>query len=211
MSAIPRNAAPGGPPAAMSLAELVGAVAATRGDAVVVTGPGAVAGALYATAPGSPSIYNMELAYATPVALGLALRLAGRRVIAVEGDGSLLAGLGGLATIVRYRPPNLVVIVLENGIYGTGDNSVATQSGLGADLAAVAVALGWPAADVRRAADAESLGADLADTSPGPRLVVASVDRASYAPSLGRPKPGVDVVESAVLLRRHLEGRAQPR
>jgi thiamine pyrophosphate-dependent acetolactate synthase large subunit-like protein len=195
----------------MSLSDLVAAVAAARGDAVVVTGPGAVAGALYLTAPDSPSLYNMELAYATPIAMGLALRLAPRRVIAVEGDGSLLAGLGGLATIVRYRPANLVVVVIENGIYGTGDNTVPTQSGLGADLGAVATALGWPSDDVRRVVDADGLRAALADSAPGPRLVVASVDRASYAPSAGRARPGVDVVESAVLLRRHLEGSTAQR
>jgi thiamine pyrophosphate-dependent acetolactate synthase large subunit-like protein len=195
----------------MALAELVAAVAAARGDAVVVTGPGAAAGALYQTDPESPSLYNMELAYATPLALGLALMLRARRVIALEGDGSLLAGLGGLATIARYRPANLVVIVLENGIYGTGDNSVPTQSGLGADLGAVAIALGWPPNHVRRVADAGALAGALADTAPGPRLIVASVDRASYAPSAGRARPGVDVVESAVLLRRHLEGSTAQR
>ena len=192
----------------MALADLVAIVADERGDAVIVTGPGAVAGALYQKGPESPSLYNMELAYATPIAFGIALRTPHRRVIAVEGDGSLLAGLGGLATIARYRPGNLVVIVVENGIYGTGDNSVPTQSGLGADLGAVALALGWPPNDVRRAPTPETLRAGLADDTPGPRLIVAEVDRASYAPSPGRPRPGVDVVESAVLLRRHLEGRA---
>lgn len=199
------------PGTGMALSDLVAAVSATRGDAVVVTGPGAAAGALYQTDPDSPSLYNMELAYATPVALGLALKLRTRRVIALEGDGSLLAGLGGLATIVRYRPANLTVVVLENGIYGTGDNSVPTQSGLGADLGAVASALGWPPDDVRRVADADALATALADTAPGPRLIVASVDRASYAPSAGRARPGVDVVESAVLLRRHLEGSTAQR
>ena len=192
----------------MRLADLVDEVAAMRGDAVVVTGPGAVAGALYQTGPESPSLYNMELAYATPIAFGIALQAPDRRVIAVEGDGSLLAGLGGLATLARYRPPNLVVIVIENGIYGTGDNSVPTQSGLGADLGAVAVALGWRFDEVRRAPTADALRAALEDLGAGVRLIVAEVDRASYAPSPGRPRPGVDVVESAVLLRRHLEGRA---
>lgn len=202
---------PGPEAATLGLAELVASIAATRGDAIVVTGPGAIAGALYATGPDSPSIYNMEFAYATPTALGLALRLADRRVLAVEGDGSMLAGLGSLATIARYRPANLTVIVVENGIYGTGDNSVPTQSGLGADLAAVAVSLGWPAANVVRIADGNALRDTLAGRGAGPTLVVARVDPGSYGPSTGRPKPGLDVVESAVLLRRHLEGRAQAR
>jgi sulfopyruvate decarboxylase subunit beta len=198
------------PSGAMTLSELAAAVAAVRGDAILVTGPGAVAGELYATAPGSASIYNMELAYATPTAIGLALALPARRVIAVEGDGSILAGLGSLATIARYRPANLALVVVDNGIYGTGDNSVPTQWAVGGDLVAVAVGLGWPPADVERAGDAAALSRALGRAHPGPVLVVASVDPASYAPSTGRRKPGLDVVESAVLLRRHLEGSTPP-
>jgi sulfopyruvate decarboxylase subunit beta len=194
----------------MTLAELAAGVAAARGDAILVTGPGAAAGELYATAPDSASIYNMELAYATATALGLALAVPTRRVIAVEGDGSILAGLGSLATVARYRPPNLAVVVVDNGIYGTGDNSVPTQWAVGGDLAAVAVGLGWPPGDVERVAAADALGGALTRSRSGPVLVIASVDPASYAPSTGRRKPGVDVVESAVLLRRHLEGSPSP-
>lgn len=195
---------------AIGLADLAAAVSAARGDAILVTGPGAIAGELYASGPDSPSIYNMELAYATATAIGLALALPERRVISVEGDGSMLAGLGALATIARYHPVNLTVVVVDNGIFGTGDNSVPTQTGMGADLVAVAVGLGWPAASVDRVVDRESLGRALSSPDPGPRLIVASVDPATYGPSTGRRKPGVDVVESAVLLRRHLEGRSAP-
>jgi thiamine pyrophosphate-dependent acetolactate synthase large subunit-like protein len=193
----------------MRLAALVDALVGLRGDAVVVTGPGAVAGALYEADPGSPTLYNMELAYATPVGLGVALEIAPRRVIAIEGDGSVLAGLGSLATVARYAPPNLVVIVIDNGVYGTGDNSVKTQTGVGADLAAVAVALGWPPDRVRRV----DMASDIveATSGEGPRLVVATVDAASYPISGQRPTPRVDVVESAVLLRRHLDGREMTR
>ncbi len=190
----------------ISLREVAEAVAAARGDAILVTGPGAISGELYRTAPDSPSIYNMELAYATATAVGLALARPDRRVIAVEGDGSTLAGIGSLATIARYRPSNVTVVIVDNGIYGTGDNSVATQSGVGADLAAAAIALGWPSDEVARVDDAEALREALARTGDGPQLVVANVDPASTSTSPSRPKPGVDVVESAVLLRRHLEG-----
>lgn len=196
---------------ALTLSELAKAIGAARGDAIVITGPGAVAGELYAAGPDTASIYNMELAYATPIALGLALTHPGRPVIAVEGDGSVVAGLASLATVARYRPGNLTIIVVDNGIYGTGDNSVATQTAHGADLVAVAVGLGWSADGVTRAEDAAELTAALSDPLPGPRLIVARVDPASYSQSPGRVKPGIDVVESAVLLRRHLEGSASDR
>jgi thiamine pyrophosphate-dependent acetolactate synthase large subunit-like protein len=195
----------------LTLSELAKAIGVARGDAILVTGPGAVAGELYAAGPESPSIYNMELAYATPIALGLALTHPDRRVIAVEGDGSIVAGLGSLATVARYRPGNLTIVVVDNGIYGTGDNSVATQTAHGADLVTVGEGLGWPAEHVTRADDDASLAAALSSALPGPRLVIAAVDPASYSQSPSRLKPGVDVVESAVLLRLHLEGSVSHR
>jgi thiamine pyrophosphate-dependent acetolactate synthase large subunit-like protein len=117
-----------------------------------------------------------------------------------------------LATIARYLPANLAVVILVNGIYGTGDNSVKTQTGLGGDLGAAAVALGWPARQVLRAADADELHAGLAHAreEPGPWLIQAFVDPGSYAKSAGRARPGVDVAEAGVLLRRALERRRTP-
>ena len=110
-----------------------------RGDAIVVTGPSALSGALYATDPDAPVLYNMELAYATACAFGIAISVGERPVIAIEGDGSAIAGLGGLATIARYRPANLTIVLIDNGVWGTGDNTIATPTALGADLAAAAV------------------------------------------------------------------------
>jgi sulfopyruvate decarboxylase subunit beta len=199
------SAAGGG--AALTLGEVVEALAETQPDAIAVTGPGAAAGQLFAADPERPGLYNMELAYATPTAFGLALAVPERRVVALEGDGSLLAGLGSLATVARYRPPNLTIVAIDNGIYGTGDNSVATQTALGADLVAVALGLGWPNGSALRVADRDELRTALADAGQGPRLVVAAVDPASYPRSGVRVTPGVDVVESAVLLRMHLDGR----
>ena len=40
------------------------------------------------------------------------------RVLVVTGDGEMLMGLGGLATIGVQRPPNLAVTVFDNGHYG---------------------------------------------------------------------------------------------
>ena len=196
----------------LHLAEVARIVTEERAGAVAVTGPGAFAGQLYAADPESASLYNMELAYATSTALGIAVALPGERVISIEGDGSILAALGVLATIARYRPPNLAVVILVNGIYGTGDNSVQTQTGLGGDLGAVAIALGWPAGQVLRAANSDELHGALARArlEPGPWLIQAFVDPGSYAKSAGRAKPGVDVAEAGVLLRRALERRRVP-
>ena len=50
-------------------------------------------------------------------ALGLALGRPDRRVIVLDGDGSLLMNLGSLVTIGEAAPPNLYHFVFENGTY----------------------------------------------------------------------------------------------
>jgi thiamine pyrophosphate-dependent acetolactate synthase large subunit-like protein len=50
-------------------------------------------------------------------ALGLALRRPGKRIICLQGDGSLLMNLGCLVTIAAAAPKNLVHIVVQNGTY----------------------------------------------------------------------------------------------
>jgi phosphonopyruvate decarboxylase len=50
-------------------------------------------------------------------ALGLALGRPDRRVIVLDGDGSLLMNLGSLVTIAEAAPPNLIHCVCQNGTY----------------------------------------------------------------------------------------------
>jgi phosphonopyruvate decarboxylase len=49
--------------------------------------------------------------------LGLALGRPDRRVIVLDGDGSLLMNIGTLVTIAEAAPPNLFHFVFENGTY----------------------------------------------------------------------------------------------
>ena len=57
------------------------------------------------------------MGYGSSVALGLALARPERKVVVLDGDGSLLMNLGSLVTIADLSPPNLIHIVLENGLY----------------------------------------------------------------------------------------------
>ncbi|MFQ5850378.1 MAG: thiamine pyrophosphate-dependent enzyme [Candidatus Binatia bacterium] len=52
-------------------------------------------------------------------ALGLALGRPDKRVIVLDGDGSLLMNLGSLVTIGNAAPRNLVHCVCKNGTYET--------------------------------------------------------------------------------------------
>ena len=95
------------------------------------------------------------------VGLGLALAQPARTVLVVTGDGELLMGLGSLATIAAQRPRNLRLVVLDNEHYGeTGRQP--THTARGTDLAAVALACGFPhARTVRDAGEVEALRADI--------------------------------------------------
>ena len=75
------------------------------------------------------------------IGLGLALAQPVARVAVITGDGEMLMGLGALATIGNKRPPNLAVIVFDNGVYGeTGMQPSHTQNGV--DLIRIAGACG---------------------------------------------------------------------
>ena len=54
--------------------------------------------------------------------LGLALGQPGRRVIVLDGDGSLLMNLGTLVTIGAAAPKNLIHFVCRNGTYEANGN-----------------------------------------------------------------------------------------
>src|SRR5919199_107547 len=58
-----------------------------------------------------------SMGLAVPIALGVALAQPGRKVFALEGDGSLLMQLGCLSTVATLRPANLALLVLDNGSY----------------------------------------------------------------------------------------------
>ena len=71
------------------------------------------------------------------IGLGLALVQRQRKVIILDGDGSLLMNLGSLATIAVKAPPNLIHVVWDNEQYElTGGQK--THTARGVDLAQVA-------------------------------------------------------------------------
>jgi thiamine pyrophosphate-dependent acetolactate synthase large subunit-like protein len=188
-----------------------------RGDGPAITSPGATSGMLFHTDHRQPTIYNMELGYPTAICLGLALAAPEQRVWALEGDGSIVAGMATFATIARYRPPNLVVLVIDNGVYATGvglgpgiTETTATSRGLGLGL--VAVACGIPERQVLEIDAPEPLGEALrrAAGEPGPWVIVARIDPVERVPRPNR-RPTIDIVESANNLKRAMLERGYGR
>jgi sulfopyruvate decarboxylase subunit beta len=82
-------------------------------EELVVTNLGAVRHEWQALRPHPGNYHLQNLGLTSSVALGLALALPHRKVVAFDGDGSLLLNLGSLATIANQHPNNLIHIVLR--------------------------------------------------------------------------------------------------
>jgi thiamine pyrophosphate-dependent acetolactate synthase large subunit-like protein len=146
-----------------------------RGELLIVSGLGS---ATYDVAAAGDHPLNFYLWGAmggtAMIGLGLALAQPGRRVAVLTGDGDMLMGIGGLATIGVKQPSNLAIVVLDNAHYGeTGMQPSHTQSGI--DLVAVALACRFKQArSVSRIEEAAGVR-KLLHTGEGPVLVNARI------------------------------------
>ena len=121
---------------------------------VVVTIMGAVAAELQSIGH-RPNFFYLQhaMGLASSVGLGIALARPELSVVVFDGDGSLLMNLGGLTTLARYRPRNLVHVVFDNeSLLSVGGFPTATSTG--SDLAAIAQAAGVPLSATVRELDA---------------------------------------------------------
>ena len=67
---------------------------------------------------------------AASVALGVCLAQPDRKVIVIDGDGSLLMNLGAIVTSGGKKPANLYHFVIDNGVYGvTGGQPIPNAGG----------------------------------------------------------------------------------
>lgn len=191
----------------MLRSEVVEVFARHRRDALVITGPGATSGALWDAGHQPGTIYNMEMGYATAMCLGVALARPDRRVVAMEGEGSTIAGMAVFATIARYRPANLTVLVFDNGVYGTGGAEVETATAHGVDLSALALACGLDPSRVAPLEDLEAVEQTIprALVEPGPWILLARV-QATDTRSGARAVPSLDHVETAYTFRHAATG-----
>jgi thiamine pyrophosphate-dependent acetolactate synthase large subunit-like protein len=177
-----------------------------RGDAPTIVGPSWGGRILFDVDHRDATIYNMELGYPSAMCLGLALALPQQRIFALEGDGSILAGLGVFATIARYRPRNLAILVIDNGVYVT-TGAMKSATACGTDIAAVGRAAGIVASE--RVADTNALATALARAmrDEGPFLIVAEVEPDDPKTAGQARAMPFDIVEAAIRFRRVLEER----
>ena len=120
---------------------------------VVVTIMGAVAAELQSIGHRPNFFYLMHaMGLASSVGLGIALARPDTAVVVLDGDGSVLMNLGGLTTLARYRPRNLVHVIFDNeSLLSVGGFPTATSTG--SDLAAIAKGAGVPRTATVRTVD----------------------------------------------------------
>ncbi len=110
-------------------------------DDLLTTSLGATMNDWWNHQPADNALFVGTLGSVTTTALGMAVSVPHRRVIAIESDGGVLFNLGVLCTLGAERPANLTVVVMDNGVYES-IGGPATHSGHNADIAAMAEAAG---------------------------------------------------------------------
>jgi sulfopyruvate decarboxylase subunit beta len=143
--------------------DAIAALIDAKRDALTITTEQAI-GAWRAAVPESPNESPDHLdivgcmGAASTIGLGIALAQPSRKVIVVDGDGSLLMQLGSLVTIAGAAPENLYHFVFENGVYETSGSQPLPGEGR-FDMAEMARGAGY--AFVARFQDAAEFASEL--------------------------------------------------
>lgn len=107
-------------------------IASQRTDEIVITTMGmAVPWARISTHPLDYASVGSAMGHAADLALGIALARPDKKVIILNGDGSMLMCLGTLATITGLEKPpnNYLLFVCDNGTYEvTGNQPIPRNS-----------------------------------------------------------------------------------
>lgn len=192
---------------AMPREEALRAIAQVRGDRVAVS-------TMQVVAPWhalSPSPLNMTcvgfMGGAATLGLGVALARPERRVVVLDGDGSLLMQLGSLATIAGTGARNFHHLLFHNGVYETsGSQPIASAERI--DFAAMAKGAGYRACytfdEVGRFR--EEIEGILDED--GPVFVCLEID--PNAPTTEWDRMRVDALQESRTLRQALATESQP-
>jgi phosphonopyruvate decarboxylase len=160
-------------------------------DAAVIVTTGKCGRELFTLRDRAQQLYLVgSMGYASAVAHGLALTTS-RPVYVLDGDGAALMHLGNMASIGSTMPPNLVHILLDNGVHDStgGQKTLST----GVDFAGIAHACGY-----RYSVSCNDLDAfaDILRSVPvnnGPSFIHVGIAPGSMV-DLGRPTVSPDSV-----------------
>lgn len=169
-------------------------------DCLVVTIMGATAAELQSLGHRENFFYLQHaMGLASSLGLGLALCAPQRRVVVLDGDGSVLMNLGGLTTLARYAPRNLIHVIFDNeSLFSTGGFPTATRTG--ADLAGIARAAGITQSCTAATPEQFQLAFDGALRGSRLASIIAKVEATGPA----QYEAGLSLLENRFQFRRHI-------
>tara|TARA_Y100001960_G_scaffold107019_1_gene115033 strand:+ start:1312 stop:1878 length:567 start_codon:yes stop_codon:yes gene_type:complete len=136
---------------------------------------------------------------ASSVALGLALSQPQKKIIALDGDGSLLMNLGSLVTVAGMEPNNFIHFVFEDGAYWTTGGQPIPGNGK-FNLSAMAEDAGYK--NSHEFEDLETLVDELPNVlnQDGPTFVAIKVTHPEHAgePFIGSTKTAMEKLSKVI-------------
>ena len=150
------------------------------------------------------NLYAITMGVACGMGLGLSLALPHRKVVVLEGDGSLLLNMGILTAIAEKKPTNLVMVITDNECYEAVGVCSTTPTASVTDLEAVAKGCGIRnTATVKDTARAKSIF-KRALNEPGPWFIVAKVETGFVTGKVSKTSVP-DMLENKYQFVRHVE------
>ncbi len=125
----------------MIRSEILNEIAPIIRDELVICNIGIPSQELHAIDDQPTNFYMLgTMGLASSIGLGLALSQE-KTVVVIDGDGSVLTNLGTLATVANNVANNYILLIIDNGSYGSTGDQV-TYAGKKTSLTAVARACG---------------------------------------------------------------------
>ncbi len=167
-------------------------------NALLISNIGYPSRELYSVRDRPQNFYMLgSMGLASSIGLGLALARPERKVIVLDGDGSVLMNLGTLATIALHGPKKFLLLILDNCCYGS-TGSQPTCTCYCTDLAAIARGAGIR--NVQKVDEPEGLARAL----QGEGVVVAKVEAGNAA------VPIINISPEEIIKRFILSARQAP-
>jgi thiamine pyrophosphate-dependent acetolactate synthase large subunit-like protein len=169
-------------------------------DELCVVGLGGLVDEWTEVYPASQSLPLNAMGCVVSMALGVAVGLPNRRIVAIDGEGSMLMNLGILATLGNEAPTNLLTVIFDNSSYESS-GGFATHTGENTDIAQIARGAGIGRAHaVSELAEFEAVVEDALSTREQ-TFVVARVEKGTRL----SPQRETDGIEDKYNFVRHIE------
>lgn len=129
------------------------------------------------------NLFHATLGMCSPAALGLALALPNRKIVALDSDGNLILNLGVLGTVANENPKNLTILVMDNRNYlGSHKNEPGMPTATGGKMNLTEVAKACGIASACTIQDAAGLREQFqkALASSGPHFICARIEAVDH-------------------------------